>query len=622
MMRRRDILGLSLAAIASKLFGRNRAMAQSQELLKYLCPPDGVTPDLVTRPSPPTRPFVAPFNVMPVKQPVPRLDPPPDPRAHQRYEEFLPRKFYEIRETEFRWAYHPDAPYNAGSWSWGFDGITPGPTYNARYGEPILVRRLNTLPKVGESKVTFALPKTTTHLHNGHTASESDGFPMDFIGSGEYWDHQYCNFPSGMDDREKLSTLWYHDHMMDFTASNVYAGLSGFYLLFDEQDSGYEDTSSEEYKRAAQQYGYDPAKAWGLPSGKYDIPLVLHDVLFDSYGQASFNPFNTDGILGDKFTVNRIIQPYLQVEPRKYRFRILNGGPSRFYQLFLSTGQPFVVITGDGNVLPKPVVAESLYLSVAQRCDVIIDFSRYQPGDQIILQNRLEQTNGKGPSGRMLDPGDGIMRFDVVKLTAPDKSRVPDQLRPLPPMPEDLSKFKHRVWVFDYIAGLWTINGQVFDHNRIDAEIEQGSGEVWTLRNQGKNWSHPIHSHFTEFLLHQVNGRVIQPDTIQSTEGRRHYEFEDQAAAIKVFMGGQRRDITTLLPNDEVTIFMRWDDFLGKYIMHCHNVVHEDHAMMIRWDIVPSKKPGGNSKPAPALPASPPKGKNPAQGKTGAGKRS
>ena len=96
----------------------------------------------------------------------------------------------------------------------------------------------------------------------------------------------------------------------------------------------------------------------------------------------------------------------------------------------------------------------------------------------------------------------------------------------------------------------------------------------------------------------------------------------DQAAAIKVFMGGQRRDITTLLPNDEVIIFMRWDDFLGKYIMHCHNVVHEDHAMMIRWDIVPSKKPGGSSKAAPALPASPPKGKNPAQGKTGAGKRS
>src|SRR5712692_8026072 len=229
MVKRRDVLKLGLAAAGAGLIGSDRTMAQSPNLLENLCSPQNRSPD---RPvSPTSRPFVAPLYIMPVKQPVPSLDPSPDPNAHQRYEEYPPKKFYEIRETEFRWVYHPDAPYNAGSWSWGFDGGIPGPTYHARYGEPILVRRLNTLPKVGESKVTFALPKTTTHLHNGHTASESDGYPMDFIGSGEYWDHQYCNFPSGMDNREKLSTLWYHDHMMDFTASNVYAGLSGFYLL-------------------------------------------------------------------------------------------------------------------------------------------------------------------------------------------------------------------------------------------------------------------------------------------------------------------------------------------------------------------------------------------------------
>ncbi len=583
MINRRDALKLGLATAGSGLLGIQGIKAQSPELLKYLCPPDGATPDLVTRPSPPSRPFVAPLNVMPVKQAVAKLDPPPNPKAHQRYEEFLPKKFYEIRETEFRWVYHPDAPYNVGSWSWGFDGITPGPTYHARYGEPILVRRFNTLPTVGQSKVTFASPRTTTHLHNAHTASESDGYPMDFIKSGEYWDHHYCNFPSGNDPKEKLTTLWYHDHMMDFTASNVYAGLNGFYLLFDEQDTGNEN---------------DPnPNAWRLPSGKYDVPLILHDVLFDSFGQVSFNPFNTDGILGDKFTVNRTIQPFFQVEPRKYRFRILNGGPSRFYQLFLSTGQPFVVVTGDGNFLPKPVTAESIYLSVAQRVDVILDFSRYQPGDQIILQNRLEQENGKGPSGRMLDPGDGIMRFDVVKSTGADNSRIPNYFRDLPKIPEDLSQFKHRVWTFDYMGGLWKINGQVFDHHRIDAEIEQGSGEVWILRNNGKNWSHPIHSHFTEFLLHEVNGKIIHPETIQSRDGRRNYEFEDSSKPIKVFMGGQRRDIATLLPNDELKVFMRWDDFHGKYIMHCHNVVHEDHAMMIRWDIVPKKQAGISNPP-------------------------
>jgi FtsP/CotA-like multicopper oxidase with cupredoxin domain len=468
----------------------------------------------------------------------------------------------------------------------------------------------NMLPALDNRKITFATPKTTTHLHNAHTASESDGYPMDFIQSGEFWDHHYACFPASMDEEEKLTTLWYHDHMMSSTAPNVYAGLSGFYLMFDENDSGYEDTSSDEYKRIAEQYGYDPAKAWGLPSGKYDVPLILHDVLFTLDGQASFPIFNTDGVLGDKFTVNRTIQPYLRVEPRKYRFRILNGGPSRFYQLFLSTGQPFLVITGDGNFLPKPVVAESVYLSVAQRADVILDFSRYRPGDQIILHNRLEQVSGKGPSGRMLDPGDGIMRFDVIESTGPDKSRIPNHFRELPKIPEDLSKFKHRVWVFDYMGGTWTVNGKIFGHgDRIDAEIEQGSGEVWILRNQGKNWSHPIHSHFTEFLLREVNGRVIQPTTIQSTEFRRHYEFENADAPIKVFMGGQRRDIATLLPNDELKVFMRWNDFLGKYVMHCHNVVHEDHDMMIRWDIVPKKPVEGSRLPQRTLPTSSPKGK-------------
>jgi len=608
MIKRRDALRVGLAAATSSLLGYKRAKAQGQLLRDNLCYPENRSPDDIV--SPPSQPFVAPLIIMPVKQPVAKLDPPPDPSAHQRYEEFLPKKFYEIRESEFRWVYHTDAPYNAGSWSWGFDGMTPGPTYHARYGEPVLVRMINNLPVANQKNVTFATPRTTTHLHNSHSASESDGYPMDHIGPGEFWDHHYPCFPSGMDDREKLTTLWYHDHMMGATAPNVYAGLSGFFLMFDENDTGFEDTSSDEYKRVADQYGYDPAKAWRLPSGRYDVPLILHDVVFMSDGTPFFNPFNTDGLLGDKFTVNRTIQPFFKVEPRKYRFRILNGGPSRFYQLYLSTGQPFVVIAGDGNLQPTPVVAESIYLSVAQRVDVIIDFSKYQKGDQIILQNRLEQVNGKGPSGRTLDPGDGIMRFDVIDSTGPDKSHIPSHLRELPPMPseEELSKLKHRVWVFDYMGGTWTVNGKIFGMGeRIDAEIEQGSGEVWILRNQGKNWSHPIHSHFTEFLIHEVNGRIIEPETIQSTEFRRHYEFEDASTPIKVFMGGQRRDIATLLPNDELKVYMNWKDFLGKYVMHCHNVVHEDHDMMIRWDIVPKK----SERHPRSLPASSPKGTKP-----------
>ena len=585
---------MGMVAGAGALLPPALTAQQNENLLRYLCLPDGLPPD---PPSPKSTPFVAPLFIPPIKKPVARLDPPPDPRAHQRYHEYPPKKFYEIREQEFRWFYHPEPPYDRGSWSWGFDGMTPGPTYHARYGEPILVRRYNDLPSLGHGNVGFARPQTTNHLHNGHTASESDGYPMDFIDPGHYWDHHYCCFPSGHDPKEKLTTLWYHDHMMDSTAANVYAGLDGFFLFFDEQDSGDEN---------------DPRPgAFRLPSGKYDVPLILQDIRFDQDGQVVFNKLNTDGLLGDKYTVNRIIQPRFEVERRKYRFRILNGGPSRFYQVFLASGEDrenlhtFIILTGDGNFMNQPVCAESIYMSVAQRVDVIIDFSQFKAGDKLYLQNRLEQLNGRGPTGRILvEPGVDMMRFDVVEAKGEDHSRIPDRLRDIPSV--NLKEVKRRrIWTFDYRAGMWTINGKPADElAEPKAVIEDGSAEIWTIRNEGKNWSHPIHSHFTEFLLLKVNGRPFKATEIQSLDmdkSLRHYKFVDlgkppalkaqqqsfqcKRKPLSVFFGGARRDITTLLPNDEIEIFMRWNDFYGKYVMHCHNVVHEDHAMMIRWDI-------------------------------------
>ena len=601
MIERREFVKMGIAAGAGSLLTPTAEAQGRNDLLQFLCLPDGLPPD---PPSPKSTPFVADLYIPPIKQPVARLDPSPDPKAHQRYEEFPPKKFYEIREQEFLWKFHPEPPYDKGSWSWGFDGASPGPTYHARYGEPILVRRFNQLPPVGRGNVTFAMPRTTSHLHNGHTASESDGYPMDWIGSGQYWDHHYCCFPLGCDDREKLTTLWYHDHMMDYTSNNVYAGLAGFFLFFDEEDSGNENDKNP--------------RAFRLPSGKYDVPLILQDIRFDQNGQVVFNKLNTDGLLGDKYTVNRIIQPRFTVERRKYRLRILNGGPSRFYQVFLASGEdrtklhPFVIVTGDGNFLNRPVVAESLYLSVAQRVDVIVDFSQFKAGDKVYLQNRLEQLNGRGPTGRVLvEPGIDMMRFDVVESKGPDNSCVPDQLRAIPPV--NVNEIRRRkVWTFDYRAGQWTINGKPAspDLQPADYEIEEGTAELWTIRNEGKNWSHPIHSHFTEFLLVKVNGRLFKATEIQtrsSEDPLRGYAFADiegppvgagprkclkfplEQKPLPVFFGGARRDITTLLPNDEIEIFMRWKDFYGRYVMHCHNIVHEDHAMMIRWDIIPPK---------------------------------
>jgi len=295
---------------------------------------------------------VVELPILPVAQPVLTLDVVPQqnsvlgeaPRApHQHWNEFLPRKFYAIHEREADHSFHPDMPLNK---IWGFNGIFPGPTFHARYGEPIVVRFYNDLPA---NHVGFGMPQTTTHLHNAHAGSESDGFPGDFYDSGLFKDNHYPNVLAGFssgpfkgqgDPREAMGTLWYHDHRVDFTAQNTYKGLVGFYLLFDELDSGDET---------------DPnPQAFRLPSGEFDIPLVFADKQFTPDGDLFFDVFNFDGILGDKFTVNGVIQPFLKVARRKYRFRLLDAGPSRFYEFFLSSGQPFLYIANDGNLLRGP----------------------------------------------------------------------------------------------------------------------------------------------------------------------------------------------------------------------------------------------------------------------------
>lgn len=611
-MKRRELFAMTagLGFVTPGMAGTYTA----RDLLKYLCPPGNLPDQLSHQPSPIAKPFKAKLFIPPVidAKGIDALVPAADPRAHQLWGETLygkwdltPKKSYELKQNEFLWQYHPDEPYKKGTISWGWEGpedyknvlgdnrMTPGPTIHAKYGESIVVRQVNDLPPIQTSKASFALPSTTIHLHNGHQASESDGNPQDWIDSGEFWDHHYGNFPSGGDDREKLTTLWYHDHRLDFTASNVYAGLSGFFLYFDERDTGNENDTSP--------------LAWRLPSGEFDVPLIFHDVLFAEDGQVVFNNFYTDGWLGDQVTINRTIRPCMEVEARKYRFRVLNGGPSRFYQFALAKDAeaaksdpiPVIVITGDGNFLTEPLVTKNLLMSVAQRYDVIIDFSHYEVGEEIILWNVLEQTNGKGPSGRILEEPDGVLKFIVKKLEAPDNSQVPGYFRDLPDVHEDISKLPHRVWDFDYDGGLWTINGLVMDPNRIDAGIVKNSAEIWTFRNTGNDWSHPVHCHFTEFIILEVNGKPYyhrdksgKTDLIMQTrvDGKNVFVNADgqEKEPLDVFLGGPRRDVATILPGDEMKVLIRFMDFEGRHVMHCHNVVHEDHAMMIRWDILPA----------------------------------
>jgi FtsP/CotA-like multicopper oxidase with cupredoxin domain len=219
----------------------------------------------------------------------------------------------------------------------------------ARYGEPILIRNRNKLPTANGG---FGIPSVSTHLHNGHTPSESDGFPVDYFGQNQFYDQHYPNALAGFsathppigDINETLGTLWYHDHRVEYTAQNVYKGLAGFYLLFNHLDTGEETTG------------------FHLPSfPQFDIPMAFADRVFDpSTGLLSYDHANLGGILGDKFLVNGKIQPVLQVHPRRYRFRWLNTGPSRFCWFFLTDlldpAKPIPLwrIASDGNLLPQP----------------------------------------------------------------------------------------------------------------------------------------------------------------------------------------------------------------------------------------------------------------------------
>jgi FtsP/CotA-like multicopper oxidase with cupredoxin domain len=496
-------------------------------------------------------------------------------RPHQAFTKF-PSKFpfppsvkFENHQRAATMIMSPDLPAQP---IWGHQGTFPGPTYYARYGEQILVRNFNDLPPPSQNG-GFGIPEVSTHLHNLHSPSESDGFPCDFFPSGKFYDHHYTNVLAGFssthqpdgDIDESLSTLWYHDHRVDFTSQNVYKGLGGFYILYNQFDTGNETT------------GF---RLPGVPGAdfysqvQFDIPLMLSDRVFDpSTGLLFFDLFNLDGILGDKFLVNGKIQPFFEVEPRRYRFRVLNGGPSRWYQVFLTdrgsnTQIPFWMISNDGNLLPRPLNVTSITLGVAERQDIVVDFRNFA-GKTLYLENRLEQTDGRGPTGNTLPAGAGnfVLQFRVKStVSATDRSADPStQTFYALPARTNTPRII-RTFDFQRGNGQWMINGKLMDADcsGVRLRVQKNTAENWVLQNNSGGWMHPIHIHVEEFQILSRNG-----------------------GAPPVFENA-RKDVAELHHGERVMFQQKFRDWEGRYPLHCHNVVHEDHAMMLRWDIDPT----------------------------------
>ena len=507
---------------------------------------------------------------------------------------------------------HPLMPVQQANKMWTFGGSVPPKLLQGVYGEPILLRHQNKLPFNVTQNGGFGRHTISTHEHNGHHGAENDGFTGAFFYPGQFYDYHWpvvhagfktfntaatdprCGAPNGSggitklpgDWRETMSTHWFHDHMFSFTSQNVYKGNAAMYNMYSSIDRGNEAINDGVNLRLPS----GTAKDWG--NLEYDINLVVADKAWDANGQLMMDIFDFDGFLADRMTVNFAYKPYFEVERRKYRFRILNGSVARFIKIALSDGKAMVVVASDGNLLPAPVtVTELEQQGIAERYDVIIDFSRYTIGAKIQMVNLTEHSDGKGPkqdltlrealSGNSPDPAVGrFLEFRVVRNPAtPDLSVIPPVLVPNP----DLSAIPvARTRVFEFgrgaaqtfndpessFHGPWgvkTDGGSMLaaDFGRVSAMPKFGTREIWDLRNGGGGWDHPIHIHFEEGQILERNGSLRNVGPLERG----------------------RKDVYRLKPSGSVKITMQFRDWGGIFVEHCHNTTHEDNAMLLRWEI-------------------------------------
>lgn len=401
----------------------------------------------------------------------------------------------------------------------GYEGVFPGPTIRARSGEELQVRLRN------EMEID-----TVLHLHGGHTPAEHDGYPTDLVAPGT--DRTYV-YPL----QQRAAPLWYHDHAMDFTGPNVYAGLAGMAIV-----------------------GSDEEDALGLPSGERDLPLVIADRSFDDDAAFAYplaDPSRTrpgvtmryhGGVLGDCVLVNGAPWPVMEVDAARYRFRMLNASNARRFGLTLDHGVSFTQIGTDLGLLERPVTREAIVMAGAERADVVIDFSTVPVGTRVTMANSLD-SGGPGQ----------VMQFHVVRSAGSDDTRIPETLSVIEELDGsavDVTRDLHfslgATGSGHHGNADWTVNGMTF-HDGDVFTSRLGTLERWRLSS---DVHHPVHAHLLGFQVAAPGGD-----------------------------GLAWKDTIDLRPGDAAEVLVPIEGYAGRYVLHCHNLEHEDMMMMVNFSV-------------------------------------
>ncbi|MGA2134577.1 MAG: multicopper oxidase [Bryobacteraceae bacterium] len=482
---------------------------------------------------------------------APFVDPLPIPVVAQARSMRGKVPYYRLPMRQFESKIHRDV--KATRW-WGIGSSSPGPTLEVQSGKPVLVEWANELPAAPHflpvdhhlhgAEADKPGGRAIIHLHGGKVPPESDGYPEDWFAPGKSATYLYPN-------NQDAAMLWYHDHTMGMNRLNIFAGLFGLYIVRDPVEA-----------------------ALNLPRGKYEIPLALYDRTFDPDGQLNYPvspvpdaPWIPE-FFGNAVLVNGKLLPYLEVEARRYRFRVLNGANARFFHLSLSNGEPFHQIGTDQGLLPAPVAVKQVTLAPAERADLIVDFGGHA-GETIVLRNDVYRP---------------VMQLRVVPAKAADDSSLPAALRPVARIPESAAVTTRTLMLGEIDDLRDDPVSMLLDNKPWHAPISEkpvlGTTEIWTLMNVTDD-AHPIHLHLVRFQI--LDRRRFDTFAYQNRGGLVRYFGEPEPPA--AWEAGWK-DTVRADPGMITRIIVPFEGYAGRYVWHCHILEHEDNEMMRPYEVV------------------------------------